>query len=811
MGVVYKARDLKLDRTVALKFLPSELTTDPESKRRFIHEAKAASALQHNNICTVHDIDETASGQSFMVLEFCEGETLKSKIERGPLRLRDTLDLTLQIARGLEQSHRHGIIHRDIKPANIIINSEGVAKIVDFGVAKLLGQTVVTGSKSVLGTTAYMSPEQARCEPVDSRTDIWSLGIVLYEMLAGHRPFDSVFDQALVYAILNVEPSPVSALRTDAPRGLDEVLATALAKEASKRYQRVEDFAEDIALLREGLPPTKGLEGGEGTTKSVKTSHRPTSKLSPRSKQFVQAIGLLAVVAGIAWLFFPRAFIWTGGTPQKLKLTILPVQLDPKSTETSHWSKLVGENLLPDQLSSSQDVAVVSPAHFGIDDKVGATAQVHEKAVQEGADYLLEATIYRTTGSYNLQVNLVEAKNGVVRFPAKSDFAGEAQLDQAVAAVARQILYFLDLRVIHPSNDKDLQPWIPARLKDIRAEKAFIDAAVYIYTGDPGGGRWLEDVLKLDSTFIAPRVWIVVGHAAAGYMESARKHYEVLKLLEPNATPFEKAMIEYSEACLISNPGERRRAQVRTLEKALLYAPGNRILLVNLGAHRYNLEDYEGALREFEPVVKSEMPFPPVYPWYARTLLRLERKGEARDALKRALEVKPVDAETFGLLTALETANGDTNAARQYENLYFRRNRDFGTSLAEGNVTLGEAFLLLGARAEAITYFRRAIVADSAAADPHAQLANVYFLSGNRNEALREAKAALSIDSTARLAHLVIGTLFDELRDYPSAIAHYSAYLSQSSQTTLDREKEQRLTELRSMFSPKGKVDQRNN
>lgn len=811
MGVVYKALDLKLDRTVALKFLPSELTTDPDSKRRFIHEAKAASALQHNNICSVHDIDETDSGQSYIVLEYCEGETLKAKIERGPLRLGEALDLTLQIAQGLQQSHRHGIVHRDIKPANIIITCEGVAKIVDFGVAKLIGQTVVTGSKSVLGTTAYMSPEQARCEPVDRRTDIWSLGVVLYEMLTGHRPFDSVFDQALVYAILNVEPSPVSALRTDAPRGLDDVLATALAKEPSKRYQRVEDFAADIARLREGLPPTGGAESRGGTAGSLDTGNRPTGKLSRRSKQLVQAIGLLAVVAAIAWIFFPRAFMWKGETPQKLKLTILPVQLDPQSTETAHWGKLVGENLLPDQLSSSQDIAVVSPAHFGMDGGVSATAQLHELAIKEGTDFLLEGTIYRTSGSYNLQVNLVEARNGVVRFPGKTDFEGEAQLDQAVATVARQILYFLDLRVIHPSSDKDLQPWIPARLKDIRAEKAFIDAAVYIYTGDVGGGRWLEDVLKLDSTFIAPRVWIVVGHAAAGYLESARGHYNILKSLEPNATPFEKAMIEYSGACLMSNPGERRRAQVRALEKALLYAPGNRILLVNLGAHRYNLEDYEGSLRDFEPVVNSQMHYPPVFPWYARTLIRLGRKDEARDALKKALDVKPVDAETFDLLTALETTNGDTVAARQYEELYFRRSRDFGTSISEGNVNLGEAFLLLGANSEATRYFQRALLADSAAANPHAQLANVYYLSGNRSGARKEAEIALSLDSTARLAHLALGSIFDDERDYISAITHYSAFLSMSSQTSVDRAKEQRLAELKDMIASRRNDNQGKN
>ena len=200
MGVVYKAEDTKLKRTIALKFLPPEYTRDPNAKNRFIHEAQAASALDHPNICTIHEIDETENGQMFIVMAHCSGNTLKRKIEDGPLKLEEALGIFLQIAEGLAKAHEQGIVHRDLKSANVMINKDGVVKIVDFGLAKLSGQTELTKEGTTLGTVAYMSPEQTRGELVDHRTDIWALGVVLYQMLTRKLPFKGDYDQAVVYS-----------------------------------------------------------------------------------------------------------------------------------------------------------------------------------------------------------------------------------------------------------------------------------------------------------------------------------------------------------------------------------------------------------------------------------------------------------------------------------------------------------------------------------------------------------------------------------------------------------------------------------
>ena len=188
MGVVYKAQDTRLDRAVALKFLPAELTSDPEAGQRFVDEARAASALDHPNICNVHDIVQTDDGRIFIVMAYYEGETLKNKIDRGPLTIEEAVDIAIQLAQGLAKAHEQGIVHRDIKPANLIITSDGTAKIVDFGLAKLTGIGLVQ-TTSGKGTIAYMCPEQIRGHPVDHRCDLWALGVLLYEMLTGRLPF----------------------------------------------------------------------------------------------------------------------------------------------------------------------------------------------------------------------------------------------------------------------------------------------------------------------------------------------------------------------------------------------------------------------------------------------------------------------------------------------------------------------------------------------------------------------------------------------------------------------------------------------
>jgi len=268
MGVVYKAQDTKLDRIVALKFLPKHLLCDEEAKKRFVHEAKAASALDHPNIATIHEIDE-AEGECFIAMAYIEGKSIKDLINEKQTEnwnIGKIIDVGIQIAEGLSKAHQKGIVHRDIKSDNIMVTADGLVKIMDFGLAKLKGVSRVTKAGTTLGTISYMSPEQARGEEVDHQTDIWSLGVVLYEMLTGELPFKGDYEQAVVYSILNEEPKPITDLRTGLPGELEPIVSKALTKDPDERYQNVSDLLVDLKKFM------KEIESGISEEKSKKKS-----------------------------------------------------------------------------------------------------------------------------------------------------------------------------------------------------------------------------------------------------------------------------------------------------------------------------------------------------------------------------------------------------------------------------------------------------------------------------------------------------------------------------------------------------------
>jgi serine/threonine protein kinase/Tfp pilus assembly protein PilF len=228
----------------------------PELKERFLVEAQAAAALNHPNICVIHEVGED-EGRPYIAMEFVDGETLKDKLRQGPLKAEEALKIAGQVAAGLGEAHHKGIIHRDIKSANIMVTAKGQAKVMDFGLAKLRGGSSLTKSQTTIGTVAYMSPEQARGGDLDQRTDIWSLGVVLYEMLCGKLPFRGDHDQAVIHQIVHDEPPPLKKLRADLPSGLEEIVGQALAKKPAARYQTMEELAADLEAVAEGLKPLK--------------------------------------------------------------------------------------------------------------------------------------------------------------------------------------------------------------------------------------------------------------------------------------------------------------------------------------------------------------------------------------------------------------------------------------------------------------------------------------------------------------------------------------------------------------------------
>ena len=263
MGVVYKAEDTKLRRTVALKFLPAAIARDPQAKKRFLREAQAAAILDHPNICPVYEVDE-ADGEMFLTMAFIEGRSLKERIAEGPLPLLEALAIAAQAAEGLRAAHEKGVVHRDVKPANIMLNREGQVRITDFGLASLEGGADLTRPQTVLGTPAYMSPEQVRGERTDGRTDIWSFGCTLYEMATGRRPFVGEGGRTVANEILNRVPPRTASLRAEIPAGLDALILRCLEKEPADRFPDFESLLG--ALQSEGV---RRPEAGAGQVPSL--------------------------------------------------------------------------------------------------------------------------------------------------------------------------------------------------------------------------------------------------------------------------------------------------------------------------------------------------------------------------------------------------------------------------------------------------------------------------------------------------------------------------------------------------------------
>jgi len=274
MGEVYLAEDTKLKRKVALKFLPREYTKDKQVKERFEREAQAAAALNHPNIVTIHEINEHED-QTYIAMEYVEGNTLKDKIPSGPLLLTEVLEFTKQICEGLQKAHDAGIVHRDIKPQNIIINQDGQVKILDFGLAKLKGVSQLTKESSTLGTIHYLSPEQALGKDVDHRTDIWSLGVILYEMVTGHMPFKGDYEQAIIYSIINEKPDSITTVRTGIPPGLERILHKALGKNPSERYQQIHELGEDLRKIVKDTKPEELVSQKKGERDKSKRFMKP--------------------------------------------------------------------------------------------------------------------------------------------------------------------------------------------------------------------------------------------------------------------------------------------------------------------------------------------------------------------------------------------------------------------------------------------------------------------------------------------------------------------------------------------------------
>ncbi len=423
MGVVYKAEDIKLRRTVALKFLPAQWTADPDARERFVHEAQAASALDHPNICNVHEIEETEDGRIYIAMACYEGESLRDMLKRGPLPPEEALKIAIQAAEGMSAAHAKGIVHRDIKPANMLIAAQGIVKVVDFGLAKLAGQVKLTREGTTLGTVAYMSPEQARGEAVDQRTDIWSLGVVLYEMLAGVLPFAGKVDRTLINAILHREPAPLSKSKKELPAGLENIVFKALRKNPSDRYQQMDEMLTDLQAVAEGLKPLKARSGiFRGRILGVKKTYA-----------YPALVGTV-VLAALAILFvFPKrgqAFD---------SIAVLPLANLSGDPNQDYFSDGVHSDLILELMRIRSVTVINKTSTLGYK---GTTKKASEIAADLHVDAVVDGSVRYSGGRVRITVELIDGRTNKNLWAGNFEGANRDTLtlqSEAALAIAKQI------------------------------------------------------------------------------------------------------------------------------------------------------------------------------------------------------------------------------------------------------------------------------------------------------------------------------------------------------------------------------------
>jgi tetratricopeptide (TPR) repeat protein/tRNA A-37 threonylcarbamoyl transferase component Bud32 len=744
MGIVYKAEDTKLDRSVVLKFLPERLLRDEEAKKRFVREAKAASALNHPNISTIYEIGEEAE-QSFISMEYVDGKSIKELLSQRTLAPDEVLEIAMQVCEGLVSAHEKGIIHRDIKSGNIMVTTRGQAKIMDFGLAKLSGQTTITKADTTMGTVAYMSPEQAQGETLDHRTDIWSLGVVLYEMLTGELPFRSEYEQAVIYSIINEDPRPVTESNPEVPESLNTIVKIALERDPAHRYQSIDQMLGDLRAVRNGFAVSK----------------KPATQRKTRRTLFISVVALLAVIAAVVLTQHKQEPI-----PRKIPVGVMFFDNQTGEARYDYLRKVLADLLITD-LSQSRYLQVMTfPRMFDLLKSLGQEGvEVIDAAVGfelcklGGANVMVLGSLMKSgdTFALNTQVLDVNTKE-LIAPPYRVKGEGEGSiLGSLVDELTDKIIKGLEISAREIELErKDIRQLTTTSLEAYRYYFAGREAAFAMYSQKAIEN--LEKAVALDSAFLE-----AYNHLARQYYITGEKE-KALGVVE-KAKSSSKKLPEEELVELLALEAYLRHDWDQAIA---YYKKLTTIYPENIGAHgdlgtiyyQKKMMCDEG-IAEFEKILELDPQGITHYSTFAYNLLgwayfRKGKLGKADGAFKKYVALLPNQAYPLTVLGDFHLIVGNYDEAI----INFQQSLKIDPDYLLTSELLGEAYLAKGMYTRALRSYRTYLAVSSTEierAKAHFLLGKLYYLKGEYTKAAEECLQALLLNPEMIRAHWMQG------------------------------------------------------
>jgi len=669
MGEVYLARDERLGRKAALKLLPDSLTTDETQLSRFKNEARTASSLNHPNILTVYEIGAEGNRQ-FIATEFIEGITLRVSIGRGRINPHTALEIAVQVASALAAAHEAGVVHRDIKPENIMLRPDGYVKVLDFGIAKLSEQRLASHDHTVettaplqtrpglvLGTARYMSPEQARGQKVDVRTDIWSLGVVFYEMVGGIPPFRGDTPSDCIASILTAEPPPLSGILTDVPLKLESILQKALRKNSDERYHTIKEMLADLRLLKEELEADSSLPQTKAPAESI------VSKIKHHKRGMLFTLAGALLAAAVVYSFY---FVAPAPLPNEKSIAVLPFENLSEEKSNAYFADGIQDEILT-RLSKIADLKVIS--RTSTQRYKNTSQKVSEIANQLGVANLLEGSVQKTNDQVRVNVQLIRAASDSHLWAETFDrrvtdiFSVESEVAKTIADRLRAKLTGQEEQVIaaRPTDNPE-------------AYDAYLRGLAYtLKTGNSPANtlaaqKYLKEAVRLDSKFAL--AWALLSYVdALGYLtltlqptvalrEETGQAAETALTLQPNLGEAIMARGYYYYACL-----KDYDAAVRSFEQARQFLPNSSQIPESLAYVARRQGQWDRSESYFNEAERLDPRNVSLLTQHAQSYMIVRRFPEALRKFDQVLDVIPGDLDTLAQQAGIAQAQGDLQRA----------------------------------------------------------------------------------------------------------------------------------------------------